>query len=108
MIAYNKQLPYLIKTSVLRIIQEFIQNSLKHSGCELITIDVTEKHGGLSVVLSDNGRGFDMTGLQAKGIGLSNMKRRIKMAGGTFELTSQVGTGTKLDVFIDHKNLFAS
>lgn len=106
-ISYNKQLPYLIKTSVLRIIQEFIQNSLKHSGCELITIDVTEKQGGLSVVLSDNGKGFDMAGLQAKGIGLSNMKRRIKMTGGTFELTSQVGSGTKLEVFIDHKNLFA-
>jgi len=106
-IAYNQPLPYMVKSSVLRVIQEFIQNSLKHSGCDLITINVIEKQNGLSVLLADNGKGFEPTGLQANGIGLSNMKRRIKMIGGTFELTSRVGLGTTLEFFIDHKNLFA-
>jgi len=105
-IDYNQPLPFIVKSSVLRVIQEFMQNSLKHSGCNLITINVKENQGGLSVLLTDNGKGFDATDLHATGAGLSNMKRRIKLIGGTFELSSQAGSGTSLKLFIDHKNLF--
>jgi signal transduction histidine kinase len=106
-INYKRLLPFIVKSSVLRVIQEFIQNSLKHSECNLVNIKVSEKQDGLSILLTDNGKGFDSVGLHSNGVGLSNMKRRIKLIGGTFELTSQVGSGTTLEFFIDHKNLFA-
>jgi signal transduction histidine kinase len=105
-IDYNRPLPFMIKSSVLRIIQEFMQNSLKHSGCSLITLNLSEKQDGLSILLADNGKGFDSVGLDANGVGLSNMKRRTKLIGGTFDLNSLTGSGTTLKIFIDHKNLY--
>jgi signal transduction histidine kinase len=106
-IDYNRLLPFIVKSTVLRIMQEFIQNSLKHSDCDLIKINVSEKQNGLSVLLVDNGKGFDTDATQSNGIGLSNMKRRTKFIGGTFDLNSRAGLGTTLELFIDHKNLFA-
>jgi signal transduction histidine kinase len=105
-IDYNRPLSFIVKSSVLRIIQEFIQNSLKHADCNLIKINVSEKQNGLSVLLIDNGNGFDTGGTLSNGIGLSNMKRRTKLIGGTFDLNSRVGLGTTLELFIDHTNLF--
>jgi signal transduction histidine kinase len=106
-IDYNRPLPFIVKSSVLRIIQEFIQNSVKHSDCNLIKINVSEKQNGLSILLVDNGKGFDTDSTQSNGIGLSNMKRRTKLIGGTFDLNSRAGSGTTLELFIDYKNLFA-
>lgn len=96
---------FIVKSAVLRVIQEFIQNSLKHSGCTLIKIQVTEKQEGLSVLVSDNGKGFNSLNTESAGIGLNNMKRRILFVGGTFDLQSQEGRGTILQLFIDNKNL---
>jgi signal transduction histidine kinase len=102
---YTRPLPFIIKSSVLRVIQEFIQNSLKYSGCTLIKINIHEKKDSLFVQLTDNGKGFDSTLLQSNGIGINNMKRRIQMIGGTIDLTSQPGLGTTLEFVIDHKHL---
>jgi signal transduction histidine kinase len=105
-IDYTQPLPFMIKSSVLRVVQEFVQNSLKHSGCNCISITVTEKEEGLLVLLSDNGKGFDVAGIQSNGIGLNNMKRRIKMIGGTFNIKSGAGLGTSAEIFISNKKLF--
>ncbi len=103
----NQPLPFMVKSSVIRVVQEFIQNSLKHAGCSLITINVEKKEDGLHIFLNDNGKGFNPSSLQANGIGLNNIKRRIKIIGGTFNLQSGPGAGTTLEIFIHSKNLFA-
>jgi len=102
---YDHPLPFPVKSSVLRVIQEFLQNSIKHAGCTLITIVLQEKEG-LSVILRDNGKGFDTNEPHANGAGLGNMKRRASLAGGTCAISSQPGQGTSLELFIDHKYLF--
>ncbi len=96
---------FIVKSSLLRVIQEFIQNSLKHSGCSLINIKLNERADGLSVILSDNGKGFENNGAEPGGIGLNNIKRRMHFIGGTSDLQSQVGSGTTLALFISTKNL---
>ena len=102
---FRREMSITVKSFLLRVIQEFIQNSLKHSGCNTINITVADLPQGLSVVVSDNGGGFDIDQVQSNGIGLGNMKRRIHLIGGTFNLQSGKERGTVLELFIDNKNL---
>ena len=93
------------KNFLLRIIQEFIQNSLKHSGCTKIMVTLNHTESGLMIMVSDDGKGFDLHAIKGEGIGLSNMERRIKIIGGTFDLQSQSGKGTVLNLYIPFKIL---
>jgi len=95
------------KSFLFRVVQEFIQNSLKHSGCSLISIELKQKSDGLSIRVSDDGKGFDIESTHSGGIGLDNMKRRMQMIGGSFNLRSESGSGTELDLFMPFKNLNA-
>lgn len=101
----NRSLSFMVKSSLLRVIQEFIQNSLKHSGCSVIKIAVNDKPEGLYVSAADNGKGFDSDHPNSGGIGLSNMKRRIHLVGGTLTMQGEPGNGTRLEIFIDNKSL---
>lgn len=96
-----------VKSFLLRVMQEFMQNSLKHSGCDLITITLQYRTEGLYVTASDNGKGFDSEQTGSRGIGLANMKRRIHLIGGVHKLHSETGKGTKLDLFIPSGSLNA-
>jgi signal transduction histidine kinase len=60
---------------------------------------------GLKLTISDDGKGFDPDSVGSGGIGLANMKRRISLIGGRFDLASQPGGGTRLQLFIDNKKL---
>lgn len=104
---FNCSLPmsFIVKSSLLRVIQEFIQNSLKHSGCNLISIRFNERSDGLSVVIADNGKGFDNDDPGSGGIGLNNIKRRMHFIGGTSVIQSKPGYGTTLELFLSTENL---
>lgn len=93
------------RSALLRIVQEGIQNSLKHSGCTIITLTLADTDDGLRATLADNGRGFDMQHIGAGGVGLGNMRRRIGSLGGHLTLRSAPGAGTELQIFIPHQNL---
>ena len=88
------------KNFLLRIIQEFIQNSLKHSRCKKISVTLDHNESGLTIMISDDGKGFDPQSINSEGIGLNNMDRRMKIIGGTFDLQSQPGVGTILNLYI--------
>lgn len=96
-ICTNKKivLPYELKAILVRITQEFIQNSIKHSQCKLITIHLKEVENRVTLSLTDDGIGFDVSKIYATGIGLSNIKKRTEMLGGSFEMQSS-NLGTKL------------
>lgn len=84
------------KVFALRIVQEFIQNSLKHADCKNILADVRMTADGLAIHLADDGAGFNTGELSAPGIGLENMKKRAALLGAGFSLTSIPGKGTDL------------
>ncbi|MBS1772866.1 MAG: two-component sensor histidine kinase [Bacteroidetes bacterium] len=94
-----------VKNFILRIIQEFIQNSLKHSGCKQITIAFTYTYTGLEVTATDDGKGFDTGNIQREGIGLQNMKKRAELIGAEFSINSQKHNGTQLHLFIPSNKL---
>ena len=94
-----------VKRSLLRVMQEFIQNSLKHSSCNSIKIHLQEGTDGLRISATDDGKGFAIAQLTPKGIGLNNMKRRVDLIGGQFNLQSEPGKGTTLNLFIQNNLL---
>lgn len=86
------------KTFILyRVIQEALQNILKHSEATEISIVLDYSDGALSVTINDNGRGFEVNkeSTSGKGIGLQNMFARVKLIGGQLHIDS-TEEGTKL------------
>lgn len=96
-----------VKSFLLRVMQEFMQNSLKHAACDQINITLENGIDGLYVTAADNGKGFDSEQTSSRGIGLDNMKRRIHLIGGVYKLQSELGKGTRLNLFIPLASLNA-
>lgn len=86
---------YHTKSMLLRIAQEFIQNSLKHSECESITVNLNIVSDFIILELADDGCGFDVNQKDSLGIGLQNIKKRTETIGGNFQLESST-SGTEL------------
>lgn len=93
------ELDYQQKSILIRICQEFIQNSLKYAQCKTIQLDLNQKDNELILTLQDDGIGFD-TNRTANGIGLENIKKRTKILNGTYDLSSDAQSGTCLKISI--------
>ena len=78
---------------LFRIVQEAIQNSVKHSGAQQIDINVSNSISSLIVSIIDNGKGFKEE-IISSGLGIKNMKQRTQLLGGTIEWTSSPGNGS--------------
>ncbi|MGB0879318.1 MAG: sensor histidine kinase [Polaribacter sp.] len=89
---------YQTKSILLRIVQEFIQNSVKHSQCKTIDISLSNLQNELQLMLKDDGQGFDVN-IKSEGIGLKNIKKRVEILKGTSTLQSNKN-GTKLTIKI--------
>jgi len=91
------EINYHTKSMLLRIGQEFIQNSLKHSQCKSIRLNLKHAKGLIVMELSDDGHGFDVGNENSLGSGLKNMKKRTEKIGGEFILESSP-SGTNLTI----------
>jgi PAS domain S-box-containing protein len=90
---------------IYRIFQECLTNISKHAGATEISIAVKENEGFISLVLEDNGAGFDPAQVSARrasarGLGLAALDERTRMLGGTLEIRSQPGFGTRVTCVI--------
>ena len=83
--------------NVFRIIQEQLNNILKHASATTINISLSRNDRFITMTVSDNGVGFD-TGLKRKGIGVDNIRNRAASCNGTVDLVSQPGHGCVLTV----------
>jgi two-component system NarL family sensor kinase len=78
-----------------RIIQECVNNVLKHADASELNISILIDHQELDVTIEDNGKGFDITNLSEKaGIGISNIQKRIQFLKGEIHWDSVAGKGT--------------
>ena len=93
-------LTYQSKSILLRIFQEFIQNSIKHSHCKNIYASLYQTNNKFKLSLQDDGKGFDVEKSNKNGMGLNNIKSRIKLINGTYSLESNKNNGTKLTLEI--------
>ncbi|WP_339867662.1 ATP-binding protein [uncultured Algoriphagus sp.] len=89
------ELPKDQKLVLIRVIQESLNNAIKHASPDKILIKLHENGKGKQIFIKDDGRGFDST-QQASGSGMFNLKKRMETIGGEFNLTSAVGKGTEI------------
>lgn len=82
---------------IYRIVQELISNVLKHAGAHEISVGVTREAGRFSVMVTDDGKGFD-PGKAKRGIGLDNIRSRAASIGATIKIDSTPGHGTTVSV----------
>ena len=94
------RMPLQEEFALFRIIQEFINNSLKHSKAEKLKIEFKSKKKMALINLSDNGIGFDMATLKNHGMGLSNVRSRIRPYNGEVDIFSEPGKGTRYEIAI--------
>lgn len=83
---------------VYRIVQELLNNALKHAEASKITISLKEENPYL-VTVSDNGKGFDLEATKGdikKGVGLYNIENRVSVLGGEVKFSSEKGVGTTI------------
>lgn len=98
MASFPSVLPTEIRHNLFLVIKEALNNVLKHAGASEVRLGITVFDSGLSVVIEDNGCGFDVSTMMAgrDGNGLKNMRKRVEDLGGTLSMVSEPGKGTKL------------
>lgn len=82
-----------IEDTVYRLVQEGLNNAVRHGETDQAWVEVTEGDKTLRVRVADKGRGFDPN-VATDGFGLIGMRERVELAGGTLELHSAPGKGT--------------
>lgn len=92
------------KLSLFRIIQEQINNILKHAQANQITIDLTQNGEELVISIADNGVGFD-TSKRRKGVGLVNITSRVELYKGNVVISSRPGEGCTLTICFSMEDL---
>lgn len=86
-----------IAISVYRVIQELINNVLKHAAANTAIVQVSKTGNSISITVEDDGKGFDVSQIKmATGIGWSNIKHRIDLLKGKLDVNSQPGQGTSV------------
>jgi signal transduction histidine kinase len=84
-----------LEATLYRIVQEGLNNAVRHAGASLIELRVTEGDGRIEVSISDDGRGFD-PGSVGRGFGLVGMRERISLASGSLQIDSKPGVGSRI------------
>lgn len=95
---YESALTSKQATSLFRIIQEAVNNAVKHADSTEIGIQIIQKNTSLNVSITDDGKGFSFG--KTDGFGLENMKLNAAEIGADFHLESQSGKGTHIDLIL--------
>lgn len=88
---------------LFRILQEALNNIVKHAGASLINIRLHYSSQSLLMEIADNGKGFN-TEMQSEGTGLRNIRKRGMLLNGNMRINSNAGNGTTLQVEIPINN----
>ena len=97
----NERLDEQIEIVVYRVLQECVNNVIKHSGASQLDISLIKDNDGISATIEDNGSGFDTSQLNTDaGMGLRNMRARVEFVKGTIEFDSTPGNGTLVAIHI--------
>lgn len=91
--------PLTMSLQLTRILNESLSNIIKHAGASSISVTLSKDEHTLSMVIEDNGKGFDVDAVPAERLGLRIMRERAIAAGGTFTvLSSSEGTSICVDI----------
>jgi two-component system sensor histidine kinase UhpB len=98
------RLPGDVETALYRVTQEALSNAVKHADATKVHVRLVTKPGFVSLAVIDNGRGFDestaLRGDGHAGVGLLSIKERVELVGGSVNIESAIGRGTRLYVVV--------
>lgn len=87
------------KLVLIRVIQEVLNNAMKHASPEEIKVQIRNNGNNRTIEIQDNGKGFD-TSIKSSGSGMFNLKKRMETIGGDFTITSSIGNGTLIHLLL--------
>jgi PAS domain S-box-containing protein len=95
----ESEIPNPLKGVIFRIAQEAMNNIAKHARADNVCLKLQKIDNTIDLIIQDNGKGFNLKGLNRrksfrKGLGLSSMRERAEISGGSLSLESKVGKGT--------------
>ncbi len=97
----NERLDTNTETVLYRVLQETVNNVIKHAAASQLDIQLGRDEDGVTATIEDNGKGFEMATIaQQDGIGLKNIQTRIEFLKGTVEFDSTPGRGTVVSIWI--------
>lgn len=96
----EEDIPAAAKTPIFRVLQEGLNNAVRHAAADEIFVSLRRLPGEIELVLEDRGCGFDPATKRGTGVGcglgLNSMRDRTELSGGKFRLDSAPGSGTRL------------
>jgi signal transduction histidine kinase len=88
-----------VSLCVFRVLQEALQNAIKHSGSQRFQVSLGHISNEILLTVHDSGIGFDPAeAMKGRGLGLTSMKERLKLVDGELSIESRPRTGTTIHV----------
>ena len=99
-----ERLPGDLEIALFRLVQESLANTIKHASAKAVDLSVDRTETGMRVCISDDGVGIaDLDRARSLSHGLAGMMQRVRSVGGTFDLVTHPGRGTRIEVFVPLK-----
>lgn len=97
--ADNLDISQTASVTIYRIVQELLNNSIKHAAATKVLVQLNKEDNKLLLTVEDDGKGFDIALLQnASGIGWTNIKSRLDYLKGKLDIQSEPGKGTSVNI----------
>ncbi len=92
----EEEITDLLKIVIFRVLQEALKNIASHSRGDRVRISLGKQEDRIYLTIEDNGQGFDLQGIpfKRKGLGLTGMKARTELSGGSWAIESAKSFGT--------------
>ncbi|WP_226085916.1 sensor histidine kinase [Mesobacillus sp. S13] len=93
-IGTDHRLPAKYEVALFRMVQESVQNALKHANAHLIQVKLEIKKDNVMVVIKDDGNGFDINDRKPESFGILGIKERVELLEGELAIHSKISAGT--------------
>ena len=88
------RLPSRLEVAVFRLVQESVQNAIKHSGAKKVTVKIDISKTNVAATIKDDGKGFNPCTMKEGSFGLLGMRERVELLEGELTIDSKPGMGT--------------
>ena len=101
-ISGGRALPLDVEQALYRVVQESLSNVARHAEADRVGLNLSLTPDKVTLVIVDNGRGFEPNGVSSASLGLASMKQRLAEVGGTLNVESTLGVGSTFQLTLPH------
>jgi NarL family two-component system sensor histidine kinase LiaS len=93
-ISGERSLPFEVEQALYRVLQEALANIARHAEADSVGLSLGMSPEKVTLIVADNGRGFDVNTISPNSYGLAGMRARLSEVGGTLHVASTLSAGT--------------